>query len=167
MTVPTSTSVLSVVPADSSWWPSVWAWMQDAPHANMDDDSPQTPEAFSAVMDQRCLTGELIFGLIVDGMRVGVMGYLPINHRLAMLHGICLRPECQGQGYGTQAVLHLLAHLKSVGVEKVTATYYATNQPIRALLQKMGFRDEGFLVDHITQQGHPVSVYCVSCFLKG
>ena len=84
-----------------------------------------------------------------------------------MLHGVAISRAVSGRGIADVALLQLLERLAAQGIRKVSASYFSDNTHIRACLKRVGFVDEGFLQDHATRDGRPVSLWLVAKMIKG
>jgi ribosomal protein S18 acetylase RimI-like enzyme len=58
--------------------------------------------------------------------------------------GIAVREEFQGQGIASQLLAHLLFLAQRAGCRRVWLRVFETNQPARALYQKMGFMESAW-----------------------
>ena len=68
--------------------------------------------------------------------------------------GFTLARDWQGRGYGTEAVAALLGHLfGSLGLHRVLAVTDAENAAAAALLERVGMRREGHLVENVWFKG--------------
>ena len=74
------------------------------------------------------------------------------RHRRAEV-GFMLGREAWGQGYALEALRTVIAFAASHGVRKLTARTHLGNRRSEALLQKVGFREEGLLRGHILKDG--------------
>ena len=74
------------------------------------------------------------------------------RHRRAEV-GFMLGREAWGQGYALEALRTVIAFAASHGVRKLTARTHLGNRRSEALLQKLGFREEGLLRGHILKDG--------------
>jgi hypothetical protein len=68
LVAPAPVSLVSPLPA--SWYPRLWAWVQEDPTANLDDDSPRTAAAFRLALQTRAAI-ERTWGVLVDETPVG------------------------------------------------------------------------------------------------
>ncbi len=65
-------------------------------------------------------------------------------------------PASRGKGIGSEAVTLLTAHLFArLGAGRVQATTDVTNAPMRAVLARLGFREEGVLRDFMPSRDDP------------
>ena len=71
--------------------------------------------------------------------------------------GFTLAPEHQGKGYGTEALAALLGFafeaFEAFGLHRVIAVTDALNAPAAGMLERVGFRREGHLVENVFYKG--------------
>jgi aminoglycoside 6'-N-acetyltransferase len=68
--------------------------------------------------------------------------------------GFSLARQYQGYGYATEAVMRLLEYLLGgLGLHRVTATCDAENHASAKLLERVGMRREGHLIENIWFKG--------------
>lgn len=60
--------------------------------------------------------------------------------------GWCLAPAHQGKGLATEAVRELVAIAFELGVRRVQANCFAENAASRAVMERVGLRQEGYSV---------------------
>lgn len=164
MSLVTAPIVTLVSPLPASWLPRLWDWIQEAPAAHLDDTGPPTVEAFITALLHRQAAGERSWGIEVDGIPVGAIGYAPITRRLGTLHGICVTTAVCGTGTARAALFQILDELFASGVEKIAASYFADNLRVHRFLARAGFVEEGLLVDHTVRDGQPLSLRIVALF---
>jgi len=152
-----------VEPFPPSWVPRLWCWLHECPESNFADDAPTTFAAFATEIEQRQRL-ERTWGIVVDDEPAGYIGYLPITTRLGSLHGICLAGAVCHRGLGKIALTQALESVWASGVEKVCATFFNDNLAVSAMLRRVGFCEEGLLVDHVVRDGQPVSMRIVAMF---
>lgn len=94
------------------------------------------------------------YAVDVGGVLVGDVGvHLHENRKQAEI-GYTIATAHQGNGYATEAVGRVLDHLFSErGLHKVSAECDARNEPSKKLLVRLGFRQEGHLVEHTWTKG--------------
>lgn len=73
-------------------------------------------------------------------------------HRRAEV-GFMLGRDAWGQGYAQEAMQTVIAFAAAGGVRKLTARTHLGNRRSEALLQKLGFHEEGLLRGHILKDG--------------
>jgi RimJ/RimL family protein N-acetyltransferase len=81
----------------------------------------------------------------VDGDPVGTVGYNDRNDAWGTAEiGYVITPEAWGNGYATDALSTLSADaFRQQRLHKLYAHVYATNQPSRAVLENVGYVEEG------------------------
>lgn len=68
--------------------------------------------------------------------------------------GYWLVPEARGEGYATEAVSLLLDHaFETSGRHRVYARVVDFNEPSKALVERLGFTEEGRLREHVFLEG--------------
>jgi phosphinothricin acetyltransferase len=83
----------------------------------------------------------------------GAIGYLGFFHFVNQRPGffitadlaIYLHPDYQGKGLGTYLLEQAIARSRSLGIETLTGTIFASNDASIALFRKMGFEQWGFM----------------------
>lgn len=85
------------------------------------------------------------YAIDLDGVLIGDLG-LNLHENLMQAElGFTLAPAYQGKGYGTEAVRGLLNHLFTERhLHRVSAEADARNLSSARLLERVGFRQEGF-----------------------
>jgi [ribosomal protein S5]-alanine N-acetyltransferase len=73
-------------------------------------------------------------------------------HRRAEV-GFLLGREAWGQGYALEAMQTVVAFAAASGLRKLTARTHLGNRRSEALLEKLGFTEEGLLRGHILKDG--------------
>ena len=73
-------------------------------------------------------------------------------HRRAEV-GFMLGRGAWGQGYGLEAMRAVIAHAASSGIRRLTARTHLGNRRSDALLEKLGFTEEGLLRGHVLRDG--------------
>jgi len=91
---------------------------------------------------------------LADGRFVGSCDLSEIDrwHRRAEV-GFMLGREAWGQGYALEAMTTVVAFAATSGLRKLTARTHLGNRRSEALLQKLGFEEEGLLRGHILKDG--------------
>lgn len=80
--------------------------------------------------------------------------------------GICLAPEAQGRGLGSEAMRALLGHLHArEGIGKVTLRVRADNARAIRCYRGLGFRECGLLRAHARFDGRWIDVVAMEAFL--
>lgn len=94
----------------------------------------------------------------VDGERVGLVSLFlvePDSSRARI--GAWLKPEAQGQGYGKAAASLLVTYaFEERGLRKLVANARADNDASRAVLEGLGFTEEGRQREHYFVEGEYV-----------
>lgn len=91
---------------------------------------------------------------LAEGHFVGSCDLSEIDrwHRRAEV-GFMLGREAWGQGYALEAMTTVVAFAATSGLRKLTARTHLGNRRSEALLQKLGFEEEGLLRGHILKDG--------------
>ncbi|WBQ06678.1 GNAT family N-acetyltransferase [Kribbella sp. CA-293567] len=85
------------------------------------------------------------YAIDLDGQLVGDLGLNTCDNLRQAELGYTLAPAYQGRGYATEAVNGLLEHLFTErGLHRVSAECDARNLSSVRLLERVGFRQEGF-----------------------
>ena len=89
-----------------------------------------------------------------DGQFVGVCDLSDIDrwHHRAEI-GFMLDRDAWGQGYGFEAMSAVLTHAAAMNLRKLTARTQLGNFRSDALLEKLGFHEEGLLRGHVLRDG--------------
>jgi len=150
----------------SEEWPKsyahLWLLLNEFPENNFDDDGPKTFDLFSRDMLQRRKAGESLYMARQNGEVIGYVGYIPVNHRLGLFHGICFAKRVRGTGAAHKAVRMLIDDLFSRGVEKISATFFAHNERVFRFLAHLGAVEEGLLKGHTMQKNKAVDMRLVA-----
>ena len=122
---------------------------------------PETPDDTEAFYEE-FVKGENDSGVpllvCVDGDPVGMVTLFLVeaDSRRARM-GAWLTPEAQGQGYGTEAASLLVEYaFEERGLRKLVANARADNDPSRAVIERLGFREEGRQREHYLIEGEYV-----------
>lgn len=92
--------------------------------------------------------------LLENDALIGDLGVNLADNRRQAEIGFTLAAEQQGKGYGTEAVGRMLDHLfDDRGLHKVSAECDARNPASAALLERVGFQQEGRLREHTYVKG--------------
>ncbi len=152
-----------ISPLPRSWWPNVWAWLQDDRALSFDDYGPETEAEFENQLEVR-LQREWLWGVTADGESVGAIGVAPVSDRMASLHGIVFKESARGKGIAAVAVKKVLDALWLTGMEKIVATYFSDNMRVHGFLKHLGAVEEGYLKAHSVRQGMPIDMRLVAWF---
>lgn len=155
--------MITLIPFPLEELPLAWEWMNEFPAANIDDYGPKTYEEFKEQIIQR-MRSEVICGVKYKGKLVGIIGYIPLNARYGMFHGICFSKAVHGKHICSEAVRTFIAKLFATGVDKISASYFAQNRRIRRFLKSLGAVDEGYLRKQTVQNGKYVDAILVAIF---
>ncbi|WP_051195658.1 GNAT family N-acetyltransferase [Meiothermus rufus] len=96
-----------------------------------------------------------------EGHLVGFVDLRELNplEKRARLR-IAIGEEQRGQGIGFLAGLKMLEEaFAELGLERITAEIPGSNIPMRRLVEKLGFTQEGLLRQHETRQGIKEDIY--------
>jgi RimJ/RimL family protein N-acetyltransferase len=120
--------------------PEVRRWMPRSRPETADDTEEYYEEFIQGAADSGV-------GLLacVDGEPVGQVSMFLVEHasRRARL-GAWLKPDAQGQGYGTEAASLLVTYaFEERNLRKLVANARADNEPSRDLIDRLGFVEEG------------------------
>lgn len=101
--------------------------------------------------DRRTLTdsaeGGSLFVAEVDGAIVGMLGMHLLRYRVADL-GMNVQEGYRGQGIGSALVEQAIGWARSAGAHKIALQHWPHNNAARALYDKYGFEQEGYLRRH-------------------
>ncbi|MCR5875654.1 GNAT family N-acetyltransferase [Phenylobacterium sp. J426] len=91
---------------------------------------------------------------LADRAFVGCFDLTEIDrrHRRAEI-GFMLSRDAWGQGYGLEAMRTVIAYAASNGLRKLAARTHLGNRRSEAVLEKLGFEEEGLLRGHILEDG--------------
>lgn len=87
---------------------------------------------------------------------IGLIGLYNFNHRhrRATWKSLRILPEYQGKGIAVEASRMLLDYgFNTLNLHKITSDSFEDNAAILNLLEKLGFKKEGVLVEHYFHQG--------------
>jgi len=88
-----------------------------------------------------------LFVAEVDGVLVGMVGMHLPRHRVADL-GMNVKDGYRGQGVGSALVERAILWAREVGAHKIALQHWPHNTAARALYEKYGFEQEGYLRRH-------------------
>jgi ribosomal-protein-alanine N-acetyltransferase len=92
--------------------------------------------------------------ILADGDFIGVCDISDIDrwHKRGEV-GFMLGRGAWGHGYAVEAMRAVIAHAASIGLRRLTARTHLGNRRSDALLEKLGFEEEGLLRGHILRDG--------------
>lgn len=143
------TERLCVRPIEAADWPAVrdiWAALAPLPMAQYDKPHDLTPETVQARIARwaeftRRGTAHMFFAVCLADE---VIGYFAFNQREDSHEvGYSFHPDCHGRGYAKEALRALLAYMRGLGVNRITAGTALKNIPSVKLLTGLGFRLTG------------------------
>ena len=97
----------------------------------------------------------------VGGLRfagtVGLFRFTPEHRRSEV--GFWLAPQARGRGLGSRAVRLMTSYaFETLGLERVEMTTEDVNAATRALARRLGFREEGLLVERDLERGRRINI---------
>jgi len=147
---------VTIGPFPLSAAPRVWLWMNDFRWRVADDFGPQTLEEFVEQCMLRSRT-EQQWAVYRDGEICGFITFEPVNPVSGQAH--CLfRKDFWGRGTTETALRMVAREIFSGGVKKISMTIFSDNKAIKALLLKLGARQEGLLRQQTVRGGKPVDM---------
>lgn len=91
---------------------------------------------------------------LADGQFLGTCDLSEIDRRHHRAEvGFMLGREAWGQGYALEAMQAVLAHAAGSGLRRLSARSHLGNSRSDALLEKLGFEEEGMLRGHVLRDG--------------
>jgi ribosomal-protein-alanine N-acetyltransferase len=91
---------------------------------------------------------------LTDGAFLGTCDLSEIDRRHHRAEvGFMLGREAWGQGYALEAMQAVLAYAGGRGVRRLLARTHLGNRRSEALLEKLGFEEEGMLRGHVLREG--------------
>ncbi len=99
--------------------------------------------------------------LEADGTHIGNIKLGPVkpHHGVADISLFIGEPACWGRGYATEAIRLLSGHaLRDLGLHKISAGMYASNDASLRAFLKAGYREEGRRRKHYLLDGRPEDV---------
>jgi len=90
------------------------------------------------------LTESSVYFAVVDGQKVGTIGFKKLSEDTAQLQGLNIKPEFRGKGYGNEVVDLLLKETERQGFTKVTLTVHPASIPALVTYLKHGFIVTGY-----------------------
>ena len=126
-------------------------------------------EEWVANMHKRKET-DLVFGITLNGVLIGVTGLHQINQRdRTALFGIFIgEKEEWGKGYGTEVLRLIIEYaFDTLNLRKLWLHVFASNKRGRQCYTRCGFRKEGILKAHVYKTGQYEDVITMALFRKG
>lgn len=147
-----------------AWKEDIWSWLNEFQSSNFDDYGPRSADEFVSLTASK--SSLMTWGIELDGVPSGLIGFQPITSRLGMLNGVCFRKAAHRTGGPDLAFKRVLDALWGIGIEKVSATYFADNDHARRFLARHGAEDEGLMKSHTMRSGVPTDMRLVAIFRK-
>lgn len=138
----------------------VWAWVQTFKNRVCDDFAPATCDLF---VDHMLAASEQTWGVWRDGDLGGMISFRPVTPLLGMVHCLFKR-GFWGHSTTLPAMRLVLDEIFAGTTTKITASVFADNAQIRALLRELGTEDEGTLRAHTTRNGQLTDMVLVALF---
>ncbi len=114
----------------------------ELPLQNFDDRGPRSPVEMAADIRRRYREGETIWEVVQAGHHpIGVIGYAPISHEVAALHGVCFTSRVHHTGLPRAAMRMALDLMFATGISKVVAAHFEDNVAVTKFLAKLGFEE--------------------------
>lgn len=120
-------------------------------------DDPDVVGGIVKAQVEEMKTGQAVYWSIrtlKDETFVGTCDLSDINrwHRRAEV-GFMLNRDTWGQGYALEAMRAVVTFAASSGLHKLTARTHLGNRRSEAILEKLGFKEEGLLRGHVLREG--------------
>lgn len=147
--------------------PEYIAWLAD-PQVNRFLETRHLVHDAASIVDfverVRRSAHEFLFGIFLraGGRHIGNIKVGPIRreHRLADVSLLIGARDCWGQGYASEAIETVSRHaFTALGVSKLSASMYASNQNSRSAFLKAGYREEGLRREHYDLGGERCDLY--------
>jgi len=109
-------------------------------------DAPASGEAYESDLFDRMAGDDAVELLICDGdQRVGDVSLAPIDDRRGWANlGYAVHPDCQGDGYATEAARLVVDHgFATLRLHRISAIVHAGNEASKRVVEKLGFTHEG------------------------
>jgi ribosomal-protein-alanine N-acetyltransferase len=141
--------------------PALFALMSDAEvmaHWDMPEtDDPDLVAGIIASQVEVMETGKARYWsmrALADGTYLGVCDLSEIDlwHKRAEV-GFMLGRGAWGQGYAVEAMRAVLAHAAGIGLRRLAARTHLGNRRSDAVLEKLGFTEEGLLRGYVERDG--------------
>lgn len=132
------------------------SWMQDAEILRfLEARFSEQNEASIRAFIEKCNDddGVMMLGIFLDqgGTHIGNIKLGPINQQHAHANvGFLIGDKAEwGKGYATEAIAAVTRYgLETLGLHKIGAGIYETNEGSKRALLKAGFREEGYRPEH-------------------
>jgi diamine N-acetyltransferase len=137
----------------------------------MSQPRPHSPERLRRWLSEKTANSELIFLIIAKKDSNQPIGYIQYNH-LSLLHrhaelGICIAPEYQKQGYGSEAMAQCEQYLmRTFNLRKISLSVLEENQGAIHSYHKNGFVQCGLLHKHLFLNGSEKNVVLMEKFIS-
>ena len=133
--------------------PDVWPTLAAVDPLSTDDER----EWIESISDD----DDIHLLICADGDPVGTIGLNRIHDVWGTAElGYYVHPGAQGNGYATDATRRLVRYaFEDRRLEKVYANVYAGNDASRAVLESVGFQQEGVFRKHAHVRGERIDVY--------
>jgi ribosomal-protein-alanine N-acetyltransferase len=147
-----STRRLGLELATRKYWREIHAIHSDARNYEYEISSPMSERETKAQIKRLrfpsgfAKSNQLLFRMsaLSDGRTVGTLTVAFTLPYYCAYVGFMINKEDQGKGYGTEGLSAVCRLLHGdLSVERITAMCDANNRPCRALLEKVGFKQEG------------------------
>jgi len=139
----------------------LWGWLNADPVMNFDDTFSGGYRQFCNVLTNRGQRGQQY--TVYGGPDASVVGFVGVETEVPgyayKTGGVVISPSHRGSGYATAAVLAVIQDLLSVADTpnlRVSAELFKHNKPMRYVLHKCGFTEEGTHIGKTLQGGSPV-----------
>lgn len=146
-------------------------WLKQRPEANYDDsmfgicDGPLTLDMVNYRFEIGRKVGELSWLISNDqGAPAGIVCFQREYPWKGRLHGVCFGRGLMPPERKRDALKVIIADIFKLGVDKISAQYFAHNKHIARFLADLGFTEEGYLKGETRQHGEAVDVVQVARF---
>ena len=153
-------SVITIEPWDESDYPLLWSWCNKFWDSVADDDVPRTQTEF--VMFKQ-MQGSINLGVYRDGQLGGILSCDPVNSKVCQAHAI-FRKEFWGRETTERGLQLGIEFAWELGYTKIVSMVYQHNVKMRALIQAVGGKQEGYHVAQTRQNGKPVDMVSYGIF---
>jgi RimJ/RimL family protein N-acetyltransferase len=132
--------------------PAAWGWARPYLGVMADDFAMCTQEKFMELAAQIDECGGKTWGCAKNGALFGWVSFEPVNKVSGILHGFS-RKEAWGRHNTENALRLVMQDIFTMGYERISHPVLATNTLVRALLRRVGAREEGVLRSFTTCGG--------------